>query len=250
MSGLHFDKHSIGQSTIFLRQHSKVTRQTNQGQIIHRVGTLNEIAGLQIADCPTHFVYQATTIVLQKFFTGKIFLTDDIMQGAVQAIDNGSFRFTQGLLIGNLENTPIRIRSLPKQTTDGNSELINGIDHLVHILGHDQTRKMHHRRCPHARTQICRTRGKKPQFAVIGVTNGRFDTEIQGISDLPNASEVQTGSQDLNAQMILLVDHDATIPVLGENDPRPFLNLGEFRTDQMLFDEDLTIKFAKVIDFH
>ena len=50
--------------------------------------------------------------------------------------------------------------------------------------------------------------------------------------------------------MILLVDHDATIPVLGKNDPRTLLNLGEFRTDQMLFDKDLTIQFAKVVNFN
>ena len=135
------------------------------------------------------------------------------MKRAVQAVDDRSFRFPQSLLIGNLENAAIGIRTLAEQAAYGYPQLIHRIDNLVHVLGHHQTREMHHRRSPHPCSKVSRASSQKSQFTVIGIADGRFDACIQGIGDFPNASEIQTGTQHLNSQMILLVDHDATIPI-------------------------------------
>ena len=128
--------------------------------------------------------------------------------------------------------------------------MIHGIDDLVHVLGHNQAGQVHHCGSPHARAQVSGTSREKAQFTVIGVADRRFNAGIECVDALPDSAEVQARPQNLNAQMILLVDHDATVPVFGQNDPGTLLDLRKLGTDQMLLDQNLAVQFAQVIDFH
>ena len=91
LTELYFDKHSV-QVAVFFGQHAEVACQPDEGETIHCLGTLDKVACFQNADCTAHFIRQPHAVVLKCSFLSRSFLTNDVLQRVIEAIDNGGFK--------------------------------------------------------------------------------------------------------------------------------------------------------------
>ena len=76
-----------------------------------------------------------------------------------------------------------------------------------------------------------------------------FDQVVDAVDLLPGAVQVQAALHDLDAEVVLLVDHQADLVSLGSMaTPRAPCAFGQFAADQLPLDEELAVDAFQLVD--
>ena len=94
---------------------------------------------------------------------------------------------------------------------------------------------MQHDRGTHARAGVGGTGGKIPQLGIKAEGAYRLQTSFHAESHVRRGFQIQARPNGLNAQVILLVDHDAHAAVLPDQRGAGFGPLHKVAADQVLF---------------
>ena len=105
---------------------------------------------------------------------------------------------------------------------------------------------MHHRRGAHGRAEIGRTGGEVPQGRRERVVEVILQGGIQLSDRVPSLLQLEPGTEHLNPQVVLFVDHHRKSLVLADHDARATFRAAEFAADQVALDEDLFLEVAEL----
>ena len=73
---------------------------------------------------------------------------------------------------------------------------------------------MQHHGCPHTRTQVGRTLGQVTKLRIVRKVQGLTEQGVDTVSGLGSLFEGHAFPQHLDAQVILLVNHDGNALIL------------------------------------
>ena len=75
-----------------------------------------------------------------------------------------------------------------------------------------------------------------------------FDSVVDTVDFFPARIEGKSTSEDLDAEMVFLVDHQADVFFAAESDTAGTGTISVFTADELAFDEELTIEIFEGID--
>lgn len=127
-------------------------------------------------------------------------------------------------------------------TADGEAELRRDIHDTLDIAREDEARQMQQHRGAQARAEVRRARGQVAHLLVKGDVDLRLDHVVDMRSARKRRVEVEPRRHALDAQVVLLVDHDARRAVRGDEDDAVLRILDEVAADKLLLDEDIALQ--------
>ena len=159
-----------------------------------------------------------------------------------QLTDHGGYRFddlllgaAQGDLVAHLVEIAQSLAALAIDPAGGQAQLCHALIDIAHLLIAGQHGQMQHDGGTHARAGVGGTGGKIPQLGIKAEGAYRLQTSFHAESHVRRSFQIQARSNGLNAQVILLVDHDAHAPVLPDQRGAGFGPLHKVAADQVLF---------------
>ena len=132
----------------------------------------------------------------------------DLLRGRVQRANHVLLAAAQRRLVGQLIEMSPRLAALAVQAADGQPQLGHRLHHRAHLAARGQRRQMQHHRAAHARARVGRTRRQEAQLAVEGEGVFLPHRLVQIQRHLRRALQLKPGQQALEADVILLVEHD------------------------------------------
>ena len=110
------------------------------------------------------------------------------------------FRFAQRHLVGNLKNISERFRAFAVKSAHGQTELVDGLDDGIDLLGQNQAGQMQHRADADARAEIRRAGGQITEVGVESVIEFLLQLGIQLVNRAPRLLQLQARTQRLHPQ--------------------------------------------------
>ena len=98
---------------------------------------------------------------------------------------------------------------------------------------------MEHHGSAHSRSQIGRAGGQKSEMRIEGIRNPAGEGVVELVDPVPDRFQLKAGTQGLNAEMVLLVDHgrEGFIPVRDQTGC--LIRIQHFAADQTPFQKKL-----------
>src|SRR4051812_19429448 len=137
-----------------VRKHAKVNAHPHEGKEVH--GLLGRDA-MRVGKDPVgaaDMVVNGFRLLLEKSAAGVFLVLDDLGEHFIQSLDNVSLSFAKSHLVGDLEDVPKGFGTFTVKSTDGQTELIDGLNDLIDLLSQNQPRKVQHRTHPDTGTEI------------------------------------------------------------------------------------------------
>src|SRR5690349_1235443 len=113
---------------------------------------------------PADVVVDHFGLLFEQRSPSVFLMFDNLGQDFLQALHYRAFGFPESHLIGHLEYIPQRLSAFPVEAPNSQTELIDGLNNGVDLLGQDQPWQMQHRTDPNARAYIGWAGGQVPQF--------------------------------------------------------------------------------------
>ena len=107
--------------------------------------------------------------------------------------------------------------------------------------------QVHHRRGAHAGADVGRARGEVADLRREGEIELLLHLGVELVDGLEQRLELQPGAQRLDAEVVLLVDHDAERAALGNDEAAAGVLRGVLAADEMLLDEHLLFQRREVL---
>jgi hypothetical protein len=111
--------------------------------------------------------------------------------------------------------------------------------------GDDQRGQVHHRRAAHAGAEIGRAGGEVAELGREGVVEVLLEGGVELVDRGPDFLELEAGAQDLDAEVVLLVDHDDAGLILADDQARAGLGMAELAADEVALHQDLLLQFVQ-----
>jgi hypothetical protein len=111
----------------------------------------------------------------------------------------------------------------------------------------NQSGQMEHRADADARAEIRRTGRQITKFAVEGVIELLLQLGIQMVNRAPRLPQLQSGTQRLHPQMVLLVDHHAETFLAVQDEAAAGAFCRVFAADEMALHQNLFVERAEIV---
>src|SRR5580692_10644952 len=99
-----------------------------------------------------------------------------------------------------------------------------------------------------ARADVRGARGEVAQLVAERVGDVFFDGVVEFVDGRPAFVEGQAAAEDLDAEVVLLVNHQADVLFISDADPTGAVRLGMFAADQLPLDEKLPVESLEAGD--
>ena len=119
---------------------------------------------------------------------------------------------------------------------------MQGAEDFLDLLGQHQGGQMEHDAGAQAGADVGRAGGEIAEFLAEGIGDAFLELVVEAVGVLPGFVEGEAGADHLQAEVVLLVDHDADDFVGGEGDAARPLAVGQLAADELAFDEELAIE--------
>ena len=120
--------------------------------------------------------------------------------------------------------------------------------HLVDLPRDDQRRQVQHHAHAQAGADVRGAGGQIAELRVIGVGDLLGEQRVDAVDLLPGGLQVEPAVHHLDAQMVLLVDHQADLLVAVDGHAAGALAFGMFAADQLPLDEELAVDALQLVD--
>ena len=197
---------------------------------------------------PADLVEQGLRALLEEDLAGVLLVLEDLGDDAVQPGNDLLLGLAEGGLVGDLEEIPHRLGPLAMEPADGQADLVDRVDDLVHLLGHDEAREVHHGACAHPGADIGGAGGEVAQLVVESEVERLLELRVGAVDHRVDLLELESGADRLHPEVILLVDHEAE-GLLGIH------HHGAARTarrmlaaDEVTFHEDLLLERREILE--
>jgi hypothetical protein len=173
---------------------------------------------------------------------------DERGHGVSEVLDRAIFVDAERALIGELEQVADGAAAFAIEATDGHLQVLHGLGGLLDFAREDERGQVQQHGRAHAGARIGRAGGQESVALVEGIGHYVADFVVEEIGGFPGLLELQAAAEDLQAEVILLVEHAAAAAVGVVVDAARELGLGEFAADQVAFEQDLAIEAGELVD--
>ena len=236
------EKQLIGKRLRRFAKNPQVNTQPQEADQIHGLLGGNAPTVSQDAVSTTDVVEQHGGFLLHLGEARVLFVLNDLEQNLVDAFDDVVLWLTQGHLVGDLKDIAQRLGALAIEPAHRQSQLVDGLDDLVDLLGQDQARKVQHGAHADAGAQIGGAGCQEP----VTLGEGELDLLLQGridsINGHPGLAQLKPGPQCLHPQMVLFVDHHTNILLSVQHDAAAGVLGRVFAADEVTLHQDLLVQ--------
>src|SRR5262249_35247414 len=136
------------------------------------------------------------------------------------------FALTKRDLVRNLVEIALGLRAFAVEAADGEVDLLQAAEDFVDLPSDHEGRQVEHYADAKAGADVRGTGRQVAETIVVCVRNAGFDQVVELVDLLPSGTKVQAAFEDLDAQMVLFVDHDACLLALIEKNGAGSLRVG------------------------
>ena len=115
----------------------------------------------------------------------------------------------EGHLVGNLEKVAERLGALAVEAAHGQADLVHRFDDLRDLVVEHERGQVHHGGGAHAGADVGRARGEIADLRREGEVELLLQLRVELVDRLEQRLELEARAQRLDAEVVLLVDHDA-----------------------------------------
>ena len=230
---------------LLLGEHFQVAGEAHEGKEVHGLDGGEQVGVAQGTVGASDAVEKGVRVFFEQPEPGVLLLFDDAVEPALEVGEDLPLVGAEGVLVGDLENAARGIGTLSEPAADDQAVLPDGADDLFHFLREDESGQMEHGGGAQAGAEVGRAGGEEAELG----GKGDFEIFFQGGVDLvglfPSGLEVETAAHDLDAEVILFVDHDGAGLVAADDDG-PVGALGEFFADEVALDEEGFFRWSEI----
>ena len=193
----------------------------------------------QGADCPGDAVVFGLASLLQQHRAGVALVLQNHRDHFADLDEQARLRLAERHLIADLVEVAAGPAAFSVQPADDEVDLLQGLENFLDLLGDTEGREVEHHAGAHAGADVRGASGEEAESVVEGVGQSGFEVVVDRVDLLPSFVERQPRAHDLDAKMILFVDHDADrLAGVEGHAARPFEGVGEFAADELPLDEE------------
>ena len=173
---------------------------------------------------------------------------DDLGHDVGEDPDQLLFALAQGLLIRDLVEVAERLGPLAVEAADRQVDLLEGAEDLVDLLGLDQGGQVEHDADADAGADVGGAGRQVAELGTVGVGELLFELVVEAIDSLPDVVEREPREHHLDAEMVLLVDHDRDVLLRSNRDAARTFAVGELARDELALDQELAVELGEGVD--
>ena len=151
-------------------------------------------------------------------------------------------------MIGDLIKVAHRLAPLAVQAAHRQTELLQGLKDLLDILRQDQAGQVQHHADSDAGADVRGTGGQIAQALIESVRDFLLHEVIDPVDLLPAVIQSKSAVNDLDAQVVLLVDHQADLLLGIDGHATGALAVGVLAADELPLDEELAVDRLQPLD--
>ena len=248
MCRLRFDKKLIHRKPVGVGKDGEVDAEFDNRKKIQGLLGTDRVGVAEKAVGAADLVVERDGLALCKERPGILLMLDDLLDDAVQASNDLLLGLAEGRLVGDLKKITHRLGAFAMETTDGESDFVHGIDDLVDLVAHHKTGQVQHGRRAHAGADIRGACGEVAEVRAEGEFQTLLELGVHAVDHFKNIVELQTATDRLHAEVVLLVDHHAERLWRVHHHGTAHALSGVLATDEMPLDEDLFFQRRKSLE--
>ena len=246
--GLRADEEGVDVGELDVADQPEEHPHAHPREELHGLLVADRLGGAEDAVGPAHLIVDVLLRLTDEKVAGPPLVVDEHRHDIGHLLDELVLRPAERGLVGDLVEVPHRLRSLSIEPADGQRDLVEAAEHLVDLPGDDERREVEHHAHADPGADVRRAGGEVAPARVEGVGDDPLDLVIDNLDLLPRAVEVEAAVHALDAEVILLVDHQAHLFEPVDGDAPCALGIGMLAADQLPLDEEAPVDFLKVAD--
>ena len=246
MGGLNFEKEHVEEATVAVGDDIEVGTEAEEGEEVEGFLGAENVGMAEDGVGATDLVPEVRWAILFELGPCHVFRTNHAFDDFFDLGDDFGLFFSQGVLVGDLEEVAEGFGAFTIETADGEADFADGFDDLADLVGEDEGGEVEHDRGAHAGAEVGGAGGEVAEAGAEGVGEFLFEFGIDLIDEGEGAAEVEAGADALDAEVVLLVDHDGDRLFAIHNDTTAGGAGGVFAADEVAFDKDLLADFGEI----
>ena len=221
----------------------QVNAQPDGAEQLHRLLGRDHGGAAECADGPRDPVLLGLFALADQHLAGLPLVLKDHGDDLADFAQHPVLGPAEGDLVRDLVQVAAGPAALAVQAADHEVDLLERLEHFFDLLGNAERRQVEHDAGAHPGADVGRAGGEVAELVVEGVGQAGFEGVVEPVDDLPGVVEGQPAAQDLQAQVVLLVDHDADRLAGVEGDAAGAVqDVGQFAADELALDQELAVE--------
>ncbi len=219
-----------------------VDAEADSAKEFHGFFDADESCVAECAEGAIDAVIEDAGVAFQQHAAGVVFVLNDVGQDdGLEFLEDFFFGAAEGYLIGDLVEIAGGFGAFAVVATDGEVEVFGGTADALDLVGHLERGQVHHDGEADAGADVGWAGGEVAPAREEGVIDATFDGVIDGVEAVVDLFQLRTGCEDLHAQVVFLVDHDAQGFIAGDCNGAAMIAFCEVLGDEVAFKEKATI---------
>ena len=246
MRRLDLQQHHVDETAVTVTHEIEICAEAEHGKQVQCLFGGQDVRVTQDSVGAAHLILQHGVMVFFELGTGILLRAHDAFDDFFDLRDDLRLRLAQRVLVGDLEEITQSLGALTVEAAHSQADLADGLDNGIDLLGQNERRQMQHHRGTHAGAEIRRAGGQVTEFRIKGERQTAFQLAVHAVHEFIGTVEVQTGADALNAEVILLIDHDGNALLTIHDDRAARRARRMLAADEMALHEHLFADLAQV----
>ena len=169
---------------------------------------------------------------------------EDLGHDVGEDLDQLGLGLAQGLLVGDLVEVARGLAPLAVQAADGQVDLLEGAEDLVDLLGLDQSRQVEHHADADPGADVRRAGRQIAELRAEGIGELLLEPVVEMVDGIPDLGEPEAREHELDAEVVLLVDHDRDVLQRADRHAAGAVAVGQLAGDDLALDQELAVEHA------
>ena len=238
---LGVDEQLVDGGDLQIGDQAQIDAHPDAGEQVHGFFAADRLRRAEDAVGAADPIVQVLLALADQELAGPPFVVDQHGHDIGDLRDQLLFAAAERDLVADLVEVAHGLRAFAVEPADGQADLVQAAEHLFDLPRDDQCRQVQHHADPHAGADVGGAGGQVAPALVEGVGHMLLDQVVDVVDLFPGRLQVQPALHHLDAQMILLVDHQAErLARVDGHGSCPFA-LGVLAADQLSFDQELAV---------
>ena len=246
VGGLNFEKEHVEEAAVAVGDDVEIGAEAEEGEEIEGFLGAENVGMAEDGVGATDLVPEVRWAILFELGPCHVFRTNHAFDDFFDLGDDFGLFFSEGVLVGDLEEVAEGFGAFAIEAADGEADFADGFHDLTDLVGEDEGGQVKHDRGAHAGAEVGGAGGEVAEAGTEGVGEFLFEFGIDLIDEGEGAAEVEAGADALDAEVVLLIDHDGDGLFAVHHDAAAGGAGGVFATDEVAFDEDLLADLRQV----
>lgn len=241
MGRLSVDEELVDCGNFHVADEAEVDAHSQAGKQVHRFFAADRLGRAEDAVRAAHAVVECFLAFADEEIAGLAFVIDEDGHNVAHLLREVFFTLAKRYLVADLVKIALRLRAFAIKTADGEIDFLQAAEDLVDLPRDDEGRQMEHDTAAQAGADVRGAGSKVAETVVVGVGDAGLDEVIEFVGLFPSGGEVEAALENLDAQMVLFVDHHAGLFALVDEDGAGPFGIRMFAADELTFDEELAV---------